>query len=392
MLKRAALILLGAAIGAAAVGLIASQTGGGPDVRISVQKLESGAVEVALQEAGGDGSWGERQRPELSRLPADAPSGRWFNSSPIATSGAAGPGHTVCLVHHGSEADEFWLLLTRNAIITSGNIGIDLTIKGSPDAEEQAQLIRDCVEEGVRGIATSLPNVDALRGAIAYAQESEVIVATYNSGRSDAESLNVPLHVSLDEAAVGRRAGEGFNEAGITGTVLCVLHEPDNAGLEERCNALGGAYSGGEVERFSVVGVTDIERSTEQMTERLREGDVGGLLALNSALMNPSAEAVAAAGSDAKVASVGDALAAAAEIVEGKVFMALTDQPWSQSEYVLASLKNYLSSIDSIGISVAAISINPTTLVAIEPVVLDREKSRELLNEYARFTAEVFGG
>ena len=391
MLKRVALILLGAAIGAAAVGLIASQTGGGHhDVRISVQKLESGSVAVALQEAGEDGAWGERQQPELNRLPADAPSGRWFNSSTVAIGGTLGPAHTVCLVHHGDEADDFWESLTLNAIVSSGNIGIDLTIKGDPDPEAQARLIRECVEEGVRGIATSVPNAEALREAIGYAQESGVVVVTYNSGRGDAESLGVPVHVSLDEAALGRRAGEEFSEAGVTGTVLCVLHELDNSGLEERCDALEGAYTGGEVERFNVAGVADIERSTKQLTERLREGGAGGLLVLNSALMNPSTEAVAAAGSEAKVATVG-VLEAAEQVIAGKVFIALTDQPWFQSDYVLMSLKNYLSGID-LGISVEAIGLNPTTLVQVEPIVLDRESSQQLLDELARFIAEQFGG
>ena len=391
MLKRVALILLGAAIGAAAVGLIASQTGGGHhDVRISVQKLESGSVAVALQEAGEDGSWGERQRPELNRLPADAPSGRWFNSSAVAIGGTVGPAHTVCLVHHGDLADEFWESLTGNAILSSANIGIDLTVKGDPDPEAQARLIRECADEGVRGIATSVPNAEALREAIDYAWESGVVVVTYNSGRGDAESLGVPVHVSLDEAAIGRRTGEEFSKAGVTGTVLCVLHEPDNSGLEERCAALETAYTGGEVERFNVAGVADIERSTEQLTARLREGGVGGLLTLNSALMNPSTEAVAAAESEAKVAAVG-VLGAAEQVAAGKVFLALTDQPWFQSDYVLMSLKNYLNGID-LGISVDAIRIGLTTLVKIEPLVLDRESSQRVLDELARFIAEQFGG
>ena len=175
----------------------------------------------------------------------------------------------------------------------------------------------------------------------------------------------------------------------MTGTVLCVLHEPDNSGLNERCDALEGAYTGGEVERFNVAGVADIARSTKQMTERLREGGVGGLLMLNSALMNPSTEAVAAAESEAKVAAVG-VLEAARQVVAGKVFIALTDQPWFQSDYVLMSLKNYLSGID-LGISVEAIGLNPTTLVQIEPIVLDRENSQQLLDELARFIAEQFG-
>ena len=391
MLKNAILILLGAAIGAAAIGVIASQSGGGEgDVRISVQKLESGAVEVALQEADAEGVWGERVQPELSQLPADAPSGRWFNSSAIATSEAPGPEHSVCLVHHGSYADEFWLSLTRNAVVSSNNIGLELGLGGSPDPAEQAQLIRDCVDQGYGGIATSVPDADALRDAIRYAQDSGVVVLTYNSGRLDAESLGVPVHVSLDEAVVGRRTGEEFNKAGVTGTVLCVLHEPTNVGLEERCDALEAAYAGGEVERLGISGVTDIEQSTAQMTERLRQGDVGGLLTLNSALMDPAVAAVAAAGSDAKIATVG-VLDAARQIVAGNVFIALTDQPWFQIDYTLSSLKNFLSAID-LGLPTDAINLSLTTLVAVEPIVLDFDASKRFLDAFDRFLAENFGG
>ncbi len=390
MLKNAILILLGAAIGAAAIGIIASQTGGGEgDVRISAQKLESGAVVVALQEADAEGGWGERVRPELHRLPADAPTGRWFNSSAISTGEAPGPQHSVCLIHHGNYVDEFWLSLTRNAVVASGNFGLDLWLEGSPDSAEQAQLIRDCADRGIRGIATSVPDADALRDAIRYAQDAGAVVLTYNSGRSDAESLGVPVHVSLDEAAVGRRTGEEFNEAGVAGTVLCVLHEPANAGLEERCDALEATYDGGEVERFGISGVAELELSTAEMAERLRQGDVGGLLTLNSALMNPAVEAVAAAESDAKIATVG-VLDAARQIVAGHVFIALTDQPWFQSEYVLASLKNFLNAMD-LGITAEGINISLTSLVSIEPIVLDFKASKDFLDAFNRFLAENFG-
>ena len=391
ILRNAILILLGAAIGAAAIGVIASQTGGGEgDVRISAQKLESGAVVVALQEADAGGGWGERVRPELHRLPADAPTGRWFNSSAIATGEAPEPLHTVCLIHHGSYADEFWLSLTRNAVVSSRNIGLDLALGGSPDSAEQAQLIRDCVDQGFRGIATSVPDADALRDAIEYARDAGVVVLTYNSGRLDAEGLGIPVHVSLDEAAVGRRAGEEFNEGGVAGTVLCVLHEPTNVGLEERCDALEAAYAGGEVERLGISGVADIEQSTAQMTERLRQGGVGGLLTLNSALMNPAVEAVAAADSDAKIAAVG-VLDAARQVVAGNVFIALTDQPWFQVDYTLSSLKNFLGAID-LGLPVDGIYLSLTSLVSVEPVVLDFEASKRFLDAFDRFLAENFGG
>ena len=106
--------------------------------------------------------------------------------------------------------------------------------------------------------------------------------------------------------------------------------------------------------------------------------------------MDPSVAAVAAAGSDAKIAAVG-VLDAAQQVVAGNVFIALTDQPWFQSDYILASLKNYLSAMD-LGLTAAGIAISPTTLVAVEPIVLDFQASKDFLDAFNNFLAELAGG
>ena len=376
-------ILLGALIGCAALGGVFAAMHGGDEVRVAARKLDDGRVEVAVQAKQADASWGERQLPERRFVPADAEPGRWLSSSAAAIGEAPPPPRAVCIVHHGGEGDTFWTQVGFNATLGARNLGLALTIKNDPDAARQAQLIRDCADEGAEALATSVPDVDALRGAIEYAKDAGVIVITFNSGRLDADDLRVPIHISLNEAALGTRAGGAFNDAGVEGTVLCVLHEPNNAGLEERCDALETAYSGGEVERFNVAGVGDIERSTEQLRERFAQGGVAGSLTLNDLLLLPSSAAAEAADAEVAIGGIG-ALDAACAIVAGDVLFAMPDQPWFQADFVLASLNNYVRSLD-IGLTVQQLEISPTTQVVIEPFVVDLKTAQGAVEALTTF-------
>ena len=398
-LRQAVMMLLVFALGGLAVGGVFAATHGGGEVRIAAQKLADGRVEVALQELSEDGSWGERQLPASRFVPADAPTGRWLTSSSLETAAAAAEAAVtaapelpvVCVLHHGSIVDEFWQNVARNAYVSGTNFGLDVWVHGEhgdPDPNHQATTIRYCADEGVAAIATSVPDVDALRDAIRYAQDAGVFVLTFNSGSGDAPSLDVPVHVALDEQAVGRHAGNAFNAAGAEGVALCVLHERNNSGLEERCDALEATYTGGAMERLYVTGVEDIPGSTTEMTERLQAGGVGALMTLNTALMLPSVEAVQAAGSEAKVGAIG-ALEAAQAVASGAVLFAISDQPWFQIDYTLASIDYYLSAI-ALGLPPASIALSPTTIVLVQPFVIDRALAERTLAEFAAFLAEQF--
>lgn len=395
-LRQAVTMLLMFALGGVAVGGVFAATHGGGEVRIAAQKLADGRVEVALQELSEDGSWGERQLPERRFLPADAPTGRWLTSSPLETAALAAVAAApelpeVCVVHHGSEVDEFWQNVENNAYVSGANFGLDVWVHGEhgdPDPNHHATTIRYCADEGVAAIVTSVPDVDALREAIRYAQDAGVFVLTFNSGSDDAESLDVPVHVGLDEQAVGRHAGNAFNAAGVEGIALCVLHERNNSGLEERCDALEATYTGGELERLYVPGVEDIPGSTTEMTERLQAGGVGALMTLNTALMLPSVEAVQAAGGEVEVGAIG-AVEASRAVASGAVLFAISDQPWFQIDYALASIDYYLSAI-ALGLPPASIALSPTTIVLVQPFVIDRALAQETLAALAAFLAEQF--
>lgn len=83
MVKSLLTLLAGILLGALAVGAAWSTGIFGNELRVSVQRLEDGRSEIAVQFRQPDGSWGERIRPANRFVPADAEPGRWLNSSPV---------------------------------------------------------------------------------------------------------------------------------------------------------------------------------------------------------------------------------------------------------------------------------------------------------------------
>lgn len=82
------LIAAAAAALAAAIAVIFTAGGHegahGPEARVSVLPRDDGGTSVAVQFRRDGGPWGERVLPELNVVPADAATGSWLNSSPVA--------------------------------------------------------------------------------------------------------------------------------------------------------------------------------------------------------------------------------------------------------------------------------------------------------------------
>ena len=88
-MNRGRFFLAAAALAAAAAAAAIAVIGGhdaphGPEARVSVQRLEDGRSQVAVQFRRDGGPWSERVMPNLGVVPAAPPVGRWQNSSPVA--------------------------------------------------------------------------------------------------------------------------------------------------------------------------------------------------------------------------------------------------------------------------------------------------------------------
>ena len=358
------------------------------EVRIVAQRSEDGSVRVGLQERGVDGGWGERLRPELGVLPADAPAGAWRASSPLDIgAGMYQGGVLVCVIDHSSAADQFWSRFTDSAFHVAEDMRMNLRTGSGASGAKQAALIDECTDDGALVIATTLAAPDAVAGSIARARAAGVQVLSFNSGAEVARQAGTATHISSDDEQAGRLAGQAFTDAGLTGTLLCVIHEAENVGLETRCDSAEAAY-GGKVERvrFEDPGLSDLEAVKVSLADRLSLGDAVGILTLNSQLALPALETIAATDASVQLGTFGVSGAFMPLIAQREMLFMINDQPQLQATLtlVLLSLIGYLGSAGA-----DATVLFDGTQVVIQPQLFDFEQVRRAMASFDAHYVQV---
>lgn len=297
-----AVFAVGILVGAVSTGIVWALKGSA-DVRIQVRMDSEGRGEVALQQRDDEGGWGARQYPDARFVPADAEQGRWYSSSVVNLASDVGPADVsgphqlgpfsypealagtrpidadtlFCFIAHGTESDSFWRIAFNTASTSARRLGLGLRASIHPESADQANAITECINDGAAVIATTLADPDTLRPALLRAKGTNTRIVTFNSGSEQARSVDSIAHIRLDEHAAGRMAAEAFNERGVSGDILCVIHERVNVGLDERCAALDENYDNGDVIRLNIAVADDpVTVIADALT-----GDVGAVLTLN---------------------------------------------------------------------------------------------------------------
>lgn len=243
---------------------------------------------------------------------------------------------TYCLIHHGG--DEFWDVADEAAGSAALHAGIGLYIYGITNAEEHNDAIRDCVAGGATALTTTLGDPESVRDALAEAQAAGVRVVSFNSGANAAADLGSAVHIAVDERAIGQKAGNAFNRHEVSGTILCVIHEPGNIGLSERCEGLDAAYEGGSVEVFPVYASEGLASGVQLLARRLGEGGVSAVFTLSSDAASGANLAISQAQSDAQLATVGLSSSVYQLALQGRLTFVVWDLPILQTYLSVASM------------------------------------------------------
>ena len=255
---------------------------------------------------------------------------------------------TIAVITHG-EGDTFWSVAKKGAEQAGKDMGVTVKYSESAnDPQKHAQLIDSAVTEKVDGIATSVPNTDALRDPLKKAADAGIPIITLNSGQSDSASLGAITHVGQDEGVAGEAAGKRLAESA-SGKLLCVVHEQGNSGLEERCAGAKQGF-GGEVENVQVKGVSDIATSTTELQSKLQsDKDVTAVLTLHPDIAVAARDAVQGASSDAKLATFdlsGDVVKA---IKAGEIEFAVDQQQYLQGYLPVVFLTLFNTNANTVG-------------------------------------------
>jgi simple sugar transport system substrate-binding protein len=255
---------------------------------------------------------------------------------------------TIAMVTHG-DGGSFWSVAKKGAEQGAKDMGVTLKYSESNnDPEEQAQLIEAAVTEGVDGLAVSAPNPDAIKDAVQTAVDAKIPVITLNSGAEESSSLGALTHVGQTESIAGEGAGAKFKEAGVT-KLICVIHEQGNVGLNQRCEGAKKGF-GGDVENVQVAGTSDISTTLTELQSKLESDDsIDGVLALNPDIAVAARDAVAGAGSKAKVATFdlsGDVVKA---IKSDEILFAVDQQQYLQGYLPVVFLTLNKTNLNTVG-------------------------------------------
>jgi simple sugar transport system substrate-binding protein len=253
-------------------------------------------------------------------------------------------------VHSNPAEDSFWGVVERGAKDAADTYGITLKSGGSGDPAEQAQLIETYVSDQVDGIIVSLANPDALKDSVKRAADANIPIITINSGVDVFKELGAITHVGQTEFVAGQGAGEQFNKAGLA-SVLCVVHEEGNIGLEQRCDGLEDTFQG-NVERFNVAttGTRDIAGTSSSIQDKLiSTEDVDGILTLNPDVAGAALDAINAVGRDVNLATFDLSPTVLDAIDAGDILFAVDQQQYLQGYLPVVFLYLYNTNLNTVG-------------------------------------------
>jgi simple sugar transport system substrate-binding protein len=259
-----------------------------------------------------------------------------------------GSGLTFAMVTHSDEGS-FWSVVKKGAQQAAKDEGVKLIWSPSNnDPQKEAQLIDAAVSQKVDGLAVSVPNYDAIKSELAKAKAAGIPIITLNSGVDDFKQIGAITHVGQTETIAGKAAGAKLKAAGIK-KVLCVIHEQDNIGLQQRCQGVKQGF-GSNVENINVKGTADIATTQTEIKSKLQaDKSIDGVIALNPDIAAATVTAVKGASSNAKVATFDLSPAVIKDIQAGTVQFAVDQQQYLQGYLPIVFLKLYKTNANTVG-------------------------------------------
>jgi simple sugar transport system substrate-binding protein len=255
---------------------------------------------------------------------------------------------TFAMVTHSDEGS-FWSVVKKGAEQAAKDEGVKLIWSPSNnDPQKEAQLISAAVSQKVDGLAVSVPNADAIKGALAQAKSAGIPIVTLNSGADQSKALGAFTHVGQDESIAGKAAGERFKSEGAK-KVLCVIHEQNNIGLAQRCDGVKQGF-GGAVTNLQVKGTADVATTQTEIKSKLQaDKSFDAVITLNPDIGEAAKTAIKGAGSSAKLATFDLSPDVIKDIQSGGIEFAVDQQQYLQGYLPIVFLKLFKTNANTVG-------------------------------------------
>jgi simple sugar transport system substrate-binding protein len=252
------------------------------------------------------------------------------------------------MVTHSDEGS-FWSVVKKGAEAAADAQDVKLIWSPSNnDPQKEAQLIQAAVSQKVDGLAVSVPNADAIKGALDQAKAANIPIITLNSGADVSKELGAITHVGQDEIVAGRAAGERLKSSGAK-KVLCVIHEQNNVGLAQRCQGVKEGF-GSSVTDLQVKGTANIATTQTEIKSKLQaDKSFDAVMALNPDIAEAAKTAIKGASSSAKLATFDQSGPVIKDIQAGAIEFAVDQQQYLQGYLPIVFLKLYKTNANTVG-------------------------------------------
>ena len=201
------------------------------------------------------------------------------------------------MITHTQGTDPFWPVVEKGAKDAAAALGVDLEYNyaASGDMADMAKLIEAATATQPDGLIVSLPDADALGGAIKAAADAGIPVITINSGLESSKDVGAMMHVGQPEKEAGFAAGERAMAEGVT-KALCLNQEAFNTALVDRCTGYFDAM-GAELNQIDVS--NDVAQIKTRTAAALQADQaIDGVLAVGPHVCEAAADAIDEVGAD----------------------------------------------------------------------------------------------
>jgi simple sugar transport system substrate-binding protein len=263
--------------------------------------------------------------PVLTACTVDAPTATGSGSEGDAPH--TGP-MRIAVITHG-DAGGFWSTVRRGAEDAAGTLPeVTLDYQGSEgDARLQSDMINAAITQGADALAVSVPDPGAIRGALDQAAAAGIPVITLNSGGELLDQREgIITHVGQTEFSAGVAAGEALADEGAT-KVLCIIHEENNTGLQERCDGAAEGL-GGELVKVQVTGAADPGSTAREIGAAMAAQSPDAVLTLDPDIASAALKEVTAGGILLATFDLSPQVLDA--VAAGQILFAVDQQPYLQ--------------------------------------------------------------
>ena len=265
-------------------------------------------------------------------------------TTPVKT-GVPDSGITIAMITHETPGDTYWDIIKAGAQQAAAQHGITLKYSSDPNFTKQATLVQNAIDSGVDGIAMTAAGPSALKDVVAAAKAAKIPVVMFDSGIDDYKALGAMMYFGSDEYVAGQALGVRIAEQGGK-HVLCVIHQEGSVALEARCKGVGEGVTS---ENMQVNGTDDASVNASIVAKLQQDPSIDYIVTMGAPVALVALQAIATAGSSAKVATFDLNLAAAQAIKDGKIAMAVDAQPYAQGYEAVDALWLYNTNGNDLG-------------------------------------------